>query len=185
MSDQCVGEIRMFGGNFAPEDWVLCNGQLLQITQYEVLYSLIGTTYGGDGIKTFAVPDLRSRIPLSQGTSASHTPYLLGQAAGTETVTLTQAQMPLHSHTLMASSAPATANNPTASSCLAASANSSGGTNADAHYLVAGSPVAAQFQLNAASVQTVGGNVPHPNIMPSFCVNFIIATVGIYPQFPA
>lgn len=146
MSDQFVGEVRTFAGSYAPSGWALCNGATLPIANNEVLYSLIGTTYGGDGQTKFNLPDLRSRIPIGTGTSSAGAAYKLGQTAGTETVVLQQAQIPLHAHNLMANSAAATTGDPT-NNYLAQSANSSGGTNADAHYLSFAAPVPNVFQL--------------------------------------
>src|SRR5579859_1593935 len=103
MSDPYVGEIRMFGGNFAPAGWAFCAGQLMPISQNDTLFNLIGTTYGGDGQSTFGIPDLQGRIPLHMGTSTTGTSYQIGQAAGVEQVTLTQQQIPQHNHLLSAS----------------------------------------------------------------------------------
>lgn len=182
MSDQFVGEVRIFAGSFAPTGWALCNGGSLPIANNEVLYTLIGTTYGGDGQSNFKLPDLRSRIPVGSGTSAAKTPYTLGQTAGTETVALQQTQIPLHTHNLMANSAAASTGNPT-NNFLAQSANSNGGANADAHYFSAAAPAPEVIQLNPNAVAAAGQNVAHPNVMPSCCVNFIIALTGYYPQF--
>src|ERR1700710_273230 len=98
MSDPYIGEIRMFGGNFAPNGWLFCQGQLLSIADYDTLFNLIGTTYGGDGQTTFALPDLRGRVPIHRGTASSHTTYVIGQRAGSESVTLTTSTMPSHNH---------------------------------------------------------------------------------------
>jgi microcystin-dependent protein len=182
MSDQFIGEVRIFAGSYAPSGWALCDGSSLPVANNEVLYSLIGTIYGGDGRSNFNLPDLRSRIPIGTGTSSAGTPYELGQTAGTETVVLQQAQIPLHLHNLMATSAAATTGDPT-NNCLAQSANSSGGTNADAHYLSSAASAPDLFQLNLSAVATAGQSAAHPNVMPSYCVNFIIALTGIYPQF--
>jgi microcystin-dependent protein len=182
VSDQCYGEIRIFAGNYAPEGWALCDGSVLPITGNEALYSLLGTAYGGDGVKTFGLPDLRGRIPIGQGKSPAGTTYPLGQKVGTETVVLDQTQVPAHTHTLMASSTAAGSGAPSGN-YLATSVNSSGGTNADAHYLSATAPVAKTYLLNANSIVLAGGSAPHQNIMPSLCVNFIIALQGVYPEF--
>jgi microcystin-dependent protein len=182
MSDQFVGEVRIFAGSYAPSGWALCNGGSLPIAGNEELYSLIGTIYGGDGHSNFNLPDLRSRIPVGTGASAAGTLYKLGQTAGTETVVLQQAQIPLHVHNLMANSSAATTGDPT-NNYLAQSANSSGGTNADAHYLSSAVSAPTVFQLNTNAVATAGQSAAHPNVMPSYCVNFIIALTGFYPQF--
>ena len=181
MSDQCIGEIRMFAGNFAPQGWALCNGAMLSITSNPALYSLLGTSYGGDGVTTFGLPDLRSRIPLGVGTATTNTVYTIGEKLGAETVALTAAQIPNHTHALMASSAGATTG-AASGDYLAATANSTGAPQQDTHYLPAGATVAKTFTLNTNSVASAGGNAGHPNIMPSFAINFIIALQGVYPQ---
>lgn len=182
MSDQCVGEIRMFAGNYAPDGWALCDGKLLNISGNEVLYSLIGTAYGGDGRTTFALPDLRSRLPLNQGTSLLGTSYVLGAHGGTEGVTLTTHTMPAHVHTPVGTSASATTGNP-AQQLMAKTVNSNGGTNQDIMYLKANAPVLGTYTLNGETVTTTGANQAHNNVMPCAAVNFIIATTGFYPDF--
>jgi microcystin-dependent protein len=171
MSDPYIGEIRMFGGNFAPVGWSFCNGQLLSISEYTALFQLIGTTYGGDGVSTFALPDLRGRLPISQGTGQGGS-YALGQAAGTETVTLTTAQMPAHAHSFVGS---------TAEVEVATPANGVFATSADTPFYAPYNP-GKGATLNAAVVGSAGGSQPHDNMMPSLCVTFIIALEGIYPQ---
>lgn len=171
MSDPYVGEIRMFGGNFAPLGWAFCNGQILSISEYEALYSLIGTTYGGDGVQTFALPDLRGRIPIDQGQSIGST-YALGQAAGTETVTLTLQQIPAHTHLVMGSGAETE---------TAVPSNAVFATSADTNFYgptISGKGAA----FNAQTVGSSGGSQPHDNMMPFQCVTFIIALEGIYPS---
>lgn len=182
MSDQCVGEIRMFGGTRPPAGWVFCDGSLLPISSYEVLFSLIGTTYGGNGTSNFAVPDMRGRIPVSQGTGQGLSPRPLGQMGGTENVTINVTQMPAHTHSLMAGSSNANSANPSGN-VLAVSVNSNGGTNQDFHYLKPGPPAPTPEAMNANAIQLQGGSIPHPNIMGCCGVNFIIATVGVYPSF--
>ncbi len=165
--DPYVGEIRMFGGNFAPVGWMFCNGQILGIAEYEALYALIGTTYGGDGQSTFALPDLRGRIPIHQSPS-----YALGSAAGVESVTLTIGQLPAHGHTLSGSAAESETANPQ---------NGLFATSVD-------TPFYAPFNsakgatLNPQVVGQSGGGQPHNNMMPFQCVTFIIAVEGIYPS---
>jgi microcystin-dependent protein len=163
MSDPYIGEIRMFGGNFAPVGWLLCQGQLLPISQYDVLFNLIGTTYGGDGQNTFALPNLASRLPVHQGSG-----YVLGQMAGVETVTLNRNQMPVHTHQPVGTQ---TAQGQSPS-------NSYWANNTNLPYSVA-APSAAMAP-NALS--NAGGNQPHENMSPYLAINFIIATEGIYPS---
>lgn len=167
MSDPYIGEIRMFGGNFAPIGWMFCNGQLLSISAYEALFNLIGTTYGGDGQTTFALPDLQGRLPIHQSPS-----HVLGQAAGTEFVTLTSSQLPAHDHAVRASSAEAETANPTGAAFA---------SNPDTPFYGAANPGKAA-NLSGAVVAASGGGQPHGNIQPYLCVSFIIAVEGIYPQ---
>jgi microcystin-dependent protein len=170
MSDPYLSEIRMFGGNFAPLGWALCNGAMLNIAENDALYALLGTTYGGDGQTTFAVPDLCSRIPIHMGTNPTiGTTYPLGQAGGSEMVTLTTPQLPAHSHQAVA---------------VAGSGNQVGPQGA----LWAGSALN-QFTTDAPNaamapnaVSAAGGSQPHDNMMPSLTINFIICTSGIYPS---
>lgn len=183
MAYQCVGEIRIFAGNFAPEGWLICDGTKVNITQYEALFSLIGTTYGGDGRTTFGLPDLRGRLPVSQGVSPfSGTNFVLGTAAGAEAATLTEAQMPAHTHVPKATAAAATSGNPSGM-LMAQAVNSSGGTNQDIMYLKQGAPLLRDDALNANAVTTVGNSQSHNNVMPCLAVNFIIAITGVYPVF--
>jgi len=159
MSEPFVGEIRMFGFGFAPQGWALCNGQLLPINQNQALFSLLGTTYGGDGRTTFALPDMQSRVPVCQGQGPGLSSYAEGQAGGAETVTLAATQMPGHNHPVKASSSPASS----ASHIYAAKPDTSTVMNAD--------------MLGAA-----GGSQPHDNIQPYLAVNFCIALNGIFPS---
>jgi microcystin-dependent protein len=165
MAQPYVGEIRMFGGNFAPAGWMFCEGQLLPISENETLFNLIGTTYGGDGQSTFALPDLRGRLPLHQGNG-----FTLAQTGGAEEITLTTSQIPAHSHPMLAS-----ANN--------AASSTPGGrvlaqTPTYTPYISAG----ANTPLAATSVSPVGGSQPHTNFQPYLCVDFIISLFGIFPS---
>lgn len=168
MSDPYIGEIRMFGGNFAPRDWNFCDGSLLSINDFSDLYALIGTTYGGDGQNTFAVPDLRGRLPVHAGLY-SGTTYTVGQSAGVETVTLTSNQLPVHGHTFGA----ATGGTPTSSPSNGVLGAAGGGAKA----YTTGSPGVDMGPSLAAQ----GGNQAHDNIMPFLAVNFIISLFGIFP----
>jgi microcystin-dependent protein len=167
MSEPFLGEIRMFAGNFPPRGWAKCDGQLMAISQNDALFALLGTTYGGDGVTTFGLPDLRSRIPLHQGQGTGLSSYALGQAAGTETITLTSNQIPQHSHLMSAPNA--STNSPS----LAAF-----GSNGLAIYKVP--PASATMAANI--IQNAGGNQPHENLMPFLVVTFIIALEGIFPS---
>jgi microcystin-dependent protein len=169
MSSPYVGEVRMFGGNFAPNGWMFCQGQLLPISEYETLFQLIGTTFGGDGQSTFALPDLQGRVPINMGTNAGTT-FVMGDASGTPEVTLTTQQIPQHNHALFASTGPATSNTPE-NNITAESATLSiyedGSTNA---------------QMSPAAVGPAGGSQPHDNMQPYLCVSFIISLFGIFPS---
>jgi len=182
MSDQCVGEIRMFAGSYEPSGWFFCAGQSLAIANFEVLFSLIGTSYGGDGVTTFKLPDLRGRIPLSQGKSLTNSAYLLAQQGGTETVKLLEQNIPSHTHPVIATTNSATAAAP-ANDIFAAVVNASGGELSDVGYLPNADSVSASLQMNTSAVTTAGQSLAHANIMPSSPVNFIIAHDGVYPMF--
>jgi microcystin-dependent protein len=165
MGQPYVGEIRMFGGNFPPVGWMFCDGAPLPISEYETLFNLIGTTYGGDGQSTFALPDLRGRIPIHQGNG-----FTLAETGGVEQVTLTVSQIPVHSHAFLASSDPANANAPTG----ALMAKTGGATI----YNAGTNPVSMAPQ----AVSPVGGSQPHTNFQPYLCINFIISLFGIFPS---
>ncbi len=165
MAQPYVGEIRIFAGNFAPAGWMFCEGQLLPISENETLFQLIGTTYGGDGQSTFALPDLRGRLPVHQGNG-----FILAETGGAEEITLTANQMPTHSHPLLAANA--VANDP----------------NPAGNYLGESSAIS-MFQSSAAtvamapqSISSVGGNQPHTNFQPYLCLDFIISLFGIFPS---
>jgi microcystin-dependent protein len=163
MSTPYVGEIRMFGGNFAPQGWMLCQGQLLPISSYETLYNLIGTTYGGDGQNTFALPNLASRIPVHQGAG-----YVIGAVGGQETVTLQTSQLPVHNHVPRANTA----------------ANQTGPGN----NIWAGSSLnqfsagTANLQMANTAIGMTGNTLPHDNMLPFLAINFIISLYGVYPS---
>jgi microcystin-dependent protein len=176
MSEPYVGEIRMAGFNFAPVGWALCNGQLLSISQNPVLFTLVGTTYGGDGQVTFGLPNLQGRIPINQGQGAGLSPYAIGQSGGSETVALTAAQLPQHGHSLQANTDAAVSANPTANYLARASIPSM--PSAGVPVYAAASPAAA---MNAGAIANSGASQPHDNMMPFQCVNFIISLFGIFP----
>jgi microcystin-dependent protein len=165
MAQPYVGEIRIFAGNFAPTGWMFCEGQLLPISENETLFQLIGTTYGGDGQSTFALPDLRGRIPLHQGNG-----FILAETGGAEEITLTVQQIPAHSHPMVAST-----NNATAAS---AGGNVLAQTPSYTPYIA----LPPNSPLNAQSVSPVGGSQPHTNFQPYVCINYIISLFGIFPS---
>lgn len=170
MSQPFVGEIRMFGGNFAPNGWMFCDGSVLPIAENEVLFQLIGTTYGGDGQQTFALPDLRGRVPLHSGTGPGLSSRQLAETGGSETVTLSAAQMPAHRHQLNASTTTALAS-AGPSGVLAASAAT--------QFYGSGAP---STDMAAGAVTQQGGNQPHENMAPYLAVHFIISLFGIFPS---
>jgi len=176
MSAPFIGEIRMAGFNFAPSGWALCQGQLLPISQNPALFTLIGTTYGGDGQNTFQLPDLQGRIPINQGQAPGLSPYLMGQRAGSEAVTLVSAQMPSHIHSLLANADAASSANPTSGYLARASVPSLPSANVMVY-----APVATLAPMNGQTIGPTGGNQPHDNVMPFQCVNFIICLEGIFP----
>ena len=171
MGNPYVGEIRIFAGDFAPLNWAFCDGTLLSIAQYDVLFNLLGTTYGGNGQTTFALPDLRSRVPLHMGQGSGLSPYSLGQNAGVESVTLATAQIPQHNHSLAVSGTPGSAGSPRG--------NSPGISGTASIYRVG---TAADALSHNALPTITGQNLPHSNIQPLQALNFIIALYGIYPQ---
>lgn len=170
MATPYVGEIRMFAGNFAPAGWFFCEGQLVSISENETLFQLIGTTYGGDGQSTFAVPDLRGRLPVHQGNGPGLSSRVIGETGGTEEVTLTTAQIPAHTHPLLSNNAVANSPNPS---------NNLLGLSTQVNMYFDDTP---SQSLNAASVSGVGGSQPHFNMQPYLCISFIISAFGIFPS---
>ena len=174
MSEPFIGQVMMFAGNFAPRGWAFCQGQILSIAQNTALFSILGTTYGGNGQTTFALPDLRGRVPIHSGQGPGLSSYALGQQAGAETVTLIQNQIPAHTHAVNASStAPSPALASPTGNVLAAAARGSPPIY---------SSVAPNTTMHANMVAPAGGSQPHTNIQPYLCINFIIALEGIYPS---
>jgi microcystin-dependent protein len=174
MSEPFIGEIRMVGFNYAPRGWALCNGQMLSIAQNTALFSLLGTTFGGDGISTFGLPDLRGRVPVHQGDGPATSPYVMGQVGGTETVTLLTSQIPAHTHGLAGFNGAPTTNNPSGAFIATAQTADGDGVNSFAP--------STNAALSPASIGISGGSQPHNNLQPYLCVNFIIALEGIYPS---
>ena len=165
MAQPYVGEIRMFGGNFAPAGWMFCEGQLLPISENETLFNLIGTTYGGDGQSTFALPDLRGRLPMHQGNG-----FILAEQGGAEEITINAQQTPIHNHALLASGD--TADQITGANGVVANAVSL------SMYFTA----PPDTSLNANTMGITGGSQPHTNFQPYLCVDFIISLFGIFPH---
>lgn len=180
--DYYLGEIRLFAGNYAPQGWMLCQGQLLSVSDYQTLYSLLGTLYGGDGVSTFALPDLRGRVPIGQGTGAGLTLRKLGQAGGTETVTLTPEQLPVHHHTFNTLASDATTGTLPGKSTNMAFAQATGNTR---EYLNNTAPTPTVKTLDAVTYGSAGSSGAHDNLMPSMPLSYIIAAEnGIYPVRP-
>lgn len=169
MSEPFIAEIRIFTGNFAPRGWMFCHGQLLSIQQYTALFSLVGTTYGGNGTSTFGLPDLRGRTPIGVGTGGGLTQRVLGERSGVESVTLNSTQIPQHTHTLNASSGAPTTNTPSGSLLPTGSSR----------IYAQGSP---STQLAPSSIGLAGGSQAHENMQPFLALNYIIATQGIFPS---
>ena len=170
MPEPYVGEIRMFGGNFAPNGWMLCEGQQMAISENETLFQLIGTTYGGDGENTFNLPNLASRIPVHNGTGPEGITYQIGEMSGTEQVTLTSQQIPIHTHSMLGTTNTATAQAPTANTVAKS-------TQID--LFINAQPGDA---MNPQAITPVGGSQPHENVQPFLCINFIISLFGVYPS---
>ena len=169
MSQPYVGEVRMFAGNFPPVGWLFCDGQILPISENETLFQLIGTTYGGDGQETFAMPNLQSRIPVHQGTASSGTTYQIAESAGAESVTLTTNQIPSHTHPFVVSGDSGSQSNP-------------GGAEVAAGVSVYRAAQPPNVPMNAQAITSTGGSQPHDNMQPFLCINFIISLFGIFPS---
>jgi len=177
-----LGEIRAFAGNFAPSGFALCSGQLLQISANNALFALIGTTYGGDGVSTFALPDLRGRVLLSQGQGPGLSSRLLGQVSGTETVTLTTPQIPTHSHTVNVAGTAGNQSIPT-NNLIANPVNATTTADNMLLYLPATNSTKTVLALDPTTVGNSGGSLPHENRMPIVTISYIIALQGIFPSF--
>jgi microcystin-dependent protein len=160
-----VGEIRMFAGNFAPAGWMFCEGQLLPISENETLFQLIGTTYGGDGESTFALPDLRGRIPLHQGNG-----FILAETGGAEEITLTVTQIPVHNHAFLAAAAPGDAISP------------GGNVPANSFNVTPYINQSPDGNMNPSAIAPIGGSQPHTNFQPYLCIDFIISLFGLFPS---
>ena len=170
MSDPFIGQVMLFAGNFAPRGWAFCSGQILSIAQNTALFSILGTTYGGNGQTTFALPDLRGRVAISSGQGPGLSNYYLGQAGGEETVTLNMEQMPMHLHMAAASAEGGTSATPNGGVWA-------GSTARDSIYAAT-----ADTTMNPQAISTTGGNQPHNNMPPYLGVNYIIALEGIFPS---
>jgi microcystin-dependent protein len=177
MSDYYLGEIRIWPGARIPVDFVPCDGRLLQISQYQALYSVIGTIYGGDGATTFAIPDLRGRLPVGVGQGTSLTNRTLAMKYGSETVTLQAGEIASHAHSFQAVNGPATSLAPTPAGTMLLASSPTGTT----HYLTQGASGQTAAPLGPTDVGSAGGNQAHNNMMPTIAINYIIAVNGLYP----
>ena len=166
MPEPFIGEIRMFAGNFPPAGWAFCDGQLMPISENDALFILLGTTYGGDGQETFALPNLQSRVPIHQGTGSGLSPRQIGETGGVETVTLTTQQIPIHTH-------PAT---------CSPSSDPANATWAGSDVQIYSNAATTGFVGNGFPTSMTGGSQPHENLVPYLCINYIISLFGIFPQ---
>jgi microcystin-dependent protein len=173
MADPFLAEIRIFPSNFAPKGWAFCNGQLLPISQNTALFSLLGTTYGGDGKSTFALPNIEGRAPMHPGQGPGLSLHDLGEAGGSETVTLLESEIPAHSHGLMSLGAPANRTNPIGNTIARVSAGNA--------YVA---PPVALASMAGQALAPAGGDQPHNNMQPYLTLNFCIALQGVFPQRP-
>ena len=175
MSTPYVGEIRLFAFPRIPTGWLACDGSTQPISDYEVLYTLLGTTYGGNGVSTFGLPDMRGQVPLHQGTGNGLTPRVLGQSGGSETVTLLQSAIPSHTHPYNVTS--------TVGNATAPSTNVQLGTPAGADKMYTTSITGlTPFEMSNSSTTSTGGSQPHDNTMPTLTVSFCIAYAGVFPS---
>ena len=183
--EELLGQIEIFAFGYAPRGWLPCNGQLLPISQYQALFSLLGVTYGGNGVQTFALPDLRGSTPIGQGAGANLTPRVMGEVVGQASVTLLTSQIPTHNHGLAANTTSATPNTQTPSSSVVLTQTS--GTDERGtvvQYNVYTPGTAPDQMLAAGAIGSAGGSAPHNNMMPSLGLNFCICTSGLYPSRP-
>lgn len=179
MASPYLSQITMFGGNFAPKNYAFCNGQLLSIQQNAALFSLIGTTYGGNGTTTFGLPNLQSSLPPSFGQGPGLSNYVLGQVGGSPNVTLTQSTVPSHTHNFMCATNPAQTTNPGVAGNVPGAPPASG---ANLYATPPGTPPLQPQVMGAGACSTVGSNQPHSNLMPSLCISFCIALAGVFPS---
>ena len=178
MSSPFVGQIMIFAGSFAPEGWAICDGRMLSIAENDALFNLIGTTYGGDGATTFALPDLRGRVPIGQGQGRGLPPCQIGETLGAEGVVLTISQLPQHGHAVSAVDRPGNGNTPASNAVL----SGLGGQAASGEFQTpAYAPPGSETPLHPSTVGMSGGSQPHDNRQPFLVFNFCIALSGVYP----
>ncbi len=183
MSDQFLGEIRLFGLNFAPQGWALCQGQLVSVSQNSALFALLGTQFGGDGRTTFALPNLQGRVMVGQGQGAGLSPYTVGQTGGSATVTLSLQQLAAHTHTLPTGTAGSAPVLPSTSVYLAKTPGEGREPGAPI-YATPATQSGSAVTMAASEAGTTGGSQPHNNMAPFLVLNYCIALQGIFPQRP-
>lgn len=179
MSSPYMSQILMFSGNFAPKNYLMCNGQLLPINQYQALFALLGTTYGGNGTTNFGLPNLQSSIPVGWGQGLGLSFYNLGQVGGTPSVTLNQSTVPPHTHNFNASNSPSATTSPSVAGNIPGSPPASNGRF---YATPPGNPPIQPTAMGAAACSVIGNNQAHTNLMPSLCITFAIATAGAFPS---
>jgi len=170
MAQPYIGEVRMFAGSFAPAGWAFCDGQLMPISENDALFVVLGTTYGGDGQETFALPNLQSRIPIHAGAGPGGITRVIGEMGGAESVTLTTQTIPVHNHAFLASTATGTQNSP------------AGEVLASGSSVLIYRPQAPSQPMAAQTISPTGGSQPHDNMVPYLCISFIISLFGLFPQ---
>lgn len=176
MDDMYISALAIFGFDWAPRNWALCNGQLLAIQQNQALFSLLGTTFGGNGTTTFALPNLQGRIPIGMGQGPGLSNYVLGQQGGAENVTLLTSNLPAHTHTVFVNNTTANSTSPVTASAIAAAKD----LNTDATKIY--NAVAPNVQLNGSTIAPTGGSQPHSNLQPYITVNYCICLFGVFPS---
>lgn len=179
MSQPYIGQILMFGGNFAPAGWALCAGQLLPISENETLFNLIGTTYGGDGQENFALPNLQGRVPLHMGQGSGLSSYIIGETGGVESVTLTTQQIPTHNHLVTSITGNTSGNTSTPSGSTILSDEAQSPANSAFTYVPLGGT---QTTLGSQTIGIAGGSQPHENLQPLLVINFVISLFGVFPS---
>ncbi|TGE21676.1 phage tail protein [Hymenobacter aquaticus] len=179
--DEYIGIVKLFGGNFAPRDWAFCNGQLLPINQYQALFAVIGTFYGGNGTTNFALPNLNGRVAVGMGQSQSQTNYTIGQVGGVETVTLTTQQMPAHTHQLVGNTATGNVASPAGAMLGAATGSISTGDEVTVNPYTTTTP-GTPTPMSPSAIAPVGGSQAHENRPPFLALNYIICLNGVFPS---
>jgi microcystin-dependent protein len=182
MAEPYLSQILMFGGNFAPKKYAFCNGQLLPIAQNQALFSLLGTTYGGNGVTTFGLPNLQSTVPISFGQGPGLSNYGLGQTGGTPNVTLGQNNVPPHMHSFMASTSASATTSPFIQNTMVPGTPPSASAELYLNPTLTAPPLPIPHKMDPGACGMTGSTQPHPNLMPSLCITFVICTSGVFPS---